>query len=266
MTLFSRLTEGFFKGKNYTAGVRSIEPGDPSLPKHVAIIMDGNGRWAQKSGLPRSAGHQAGLKRVRELTEECGRLGVKVLTLYAFSTENWKRPQQEVTFLMNLFYQTLQNETNELHKKGVKVHFIGLSAGLDPKLIRLINETEKRTANNSQVTLNLAINYGGRVEIINAIRQLVKEVEEKRLKIEDITEDCFTNYLFTSGQPDPDLIIRTSGEQRISNFLLWQGAYAELFFTNTLWPDFGPLEFREALLEYKKRSRRFGGVKEGGAK
>lgn len=262
MNLFSRLSAGFW-GKKLTT-VQTLQPGDPSLPQHVAIIMDGNGRWAQRKGLLRTAGHQAGLKRVREITEECGNLGIKFLTLYAFSTENWQRSAQEVNFLMTLFYQTLKKETNELHAKGVRIRFIGVPNRLDAKLLALMQESTEKTVDNDRITLNLAINYGGRLEIVKAVRELLKDAGEQGLTPEDVTLDLFSNYLFTAGQPDPDLIIRTSGEQRISNFLLWQGAYAELIFTNTLWPDFDSLELRKALLEYKKRSRRFGGAEERG--
>ncbi|NLW56729.1 MAG: isoprenyl transferase [Firmicutes bacterium] len=234
------------------------------MPQHVAIIMDGNGRWAQSKGLPRTAGHQAGLKRVSQITEECAHLGIKYLTLYAFSTENWQRPAEEVNFLMDLFYQTLKNETDLLCTKGVKIKFIGLPNRLDPKLLALMEECAAKTKDNDRITLNLAINYGGRLEIIKAVRELLQEAAERTLRPEEVTPELFAGYLFTAGQPDPDLIIRTSGEQRISNFLLWQSAYAELFFTKTLWPDFDRLEFHQVLLEYKRRSRRFGGLEEGG--
>ncbi len=265
MRLFPQIKNLFAKN-NYSLRDSTLQPGDPDLPKHIAIIMDGNGRWAQRQGLPRTAGHQAGLKKVHEITEECGRLGIKVLTLFAFSTENWKRPTQEVSFLMNLFYQTLENETIDLHKKGVKLRFIGFPEKLDYQLLSLMKRSEEETSGNSGITLNLAINYGGRAEIIRAIREMVKEVKEKGLEPEDISGSLFEEYLFTSGQPDPDLNIRTSGEQRISNFLLWQGAYAELYFSETLWPDFSPPELNKAIIEYKNRSRRFGGIKQGGGK
>jgi undecaprenyl diphosphate synthase len=258
--------KNYFKKKSHFLRDDTLQPGDPDLPKHIAIIMDGNGRWAQRQSLPRTAGHQAGLKKVREITEECGRLGIKVLTLFAFSTENWKRPAQEVSFLMNLFYQTLKNETEELDKKGVKLRFIGFPERLTPKLLSLMKKAEEETVNNSGITLNLAINYGGRAEIISAIREMIREAEQKGLNPEVVTGSLLEDYLLTSGQPDPDLIIRTSGEQRISNFLLWQGAYAELYFTETLWPDFGPPELNKAIIEYQNRSRRFGGIKQGGGK
>ncbi|NLY91022.1 MAG: isoprenyl transferase [Firmicutes bacterium] len=228
--------------------------------------MDGNGRWARKRDLPRTFGHEAGLKKVREITEECGRLGIPYLTLFAFSTENWKRPAQEVSYLMNLFYQSLQQVTAELHSQRVRIRFLGMIDGLPAKLRTMVKEVEAQTAANRGLNLNLAINYGGRSELVQAVRQLVKEAQEQSFAPEEITEERLAGYLFTAGQPDPDLLIRTSGEQRISNFLLWQTAYTEFYFTDTLWPDFGPAEFREALLAYKKRSRRFGGIKEGRVK
>jgi len=262
LNLFSRLSAGLWKKKPTAAGF--LKPGDPGLPQHVAIIMDGNGRWAQKKGLPRTAGHQAGLKRVRQITEECAHLGIKYLTLYAFSTENWQRPAEEVNFLMDLFYQTLKSEIEQPYSKGVKIQFIGFPDRLDPKLLELMKECAAKTKGNDRITLNLAINYGGRMEIVNAVRKLLQEAAGHGLRPEAVTPELFGEYLFTAGQPDPDMIIRTSGEQRISNFLLWQGAYAELFFTKTLWPDFDRAEFHQLLREYKRRSRRFGGLEEGG--
>ncbi|NLM37796.1 MAG: isoprenyl transferase [Firmicutes bacterium] len=225
--------------------------------------MDGNGRWARKRNFPRTAGHEAGLQTARVITQECARLGIKYLTLYAFSTENWKRPKQEVSFLMNLFYQSLQQVTSELHDEDVRIRFIGNTDQLPPKLTALLKQVEAQTAQNQRLTLNLAINYGGRSEIVGAVRKMVQKALEERLEPETITEEQFARFLLTTGQPDPDLLIRTSGEQRISNFMLWQTAYTELYFTSTLWPDFSPAEFRAALAAYKTRSRRFGGIKEG---
>lgn len=266
MNLYSLLPKGLRQRVKPATPEQSIQPGDPDLPRHVAIIMDGNGRWARRRDLPRTAGHEAGLRKVREITEECGRLGIPYLTLFAFSTENWKRPAEEVSYLMNLFYQSLQQVTAELHSQEVRIRFLGLPDGLPAKLRSMIDEVEKQTAANRRLNLNLAINYGGRSELVQAVRRLVKEAREQDLKPEEITEERLAGYLFTAGQPDPDLLIRTSGEQRISNFLLWQLAYTEFYFTDTLWPDFGPAAFREALLAYKKRSRRFGGIKEGRVK
>jgi undecaprenyl diphosphate synthase len=266
LKIYSLLPKGFAKRAKLTPRVQTIQPGDPGLPRHVAIIMDGNGRWARKRNLPRTSGHEAGLKRVREITEECGRLGISYLTLFAFSTENWKRPASEVSFLMNLFHESLQQVTEELHGQEVRIRFLGLHDGLSPALRKVIKQVEARTAVNQRLNLNLAINYGGRSEIVQAVRQLVSAAQENGVDVEKITEERLAGYLFTAGQPDPDLLIRTSGEQRISNFLLWQMAYTELYFTATLWPDFGPAEFREALLSYQKRSRRFGGIMEGRVK
>ena len=260
MKLSSLSPKGLFHRVRLKRAVQTIQPGDPGLPRHVAIIMDGNGRWARKRNLPRTAGHEAGLQAARAITQECVRLGIKYLTLYAFSTENWKRPKQEVSFLMNLFYQSLQQVATELHNEDVRIRFIGNKDQLPAKLTALITEVEARTAQNKKLTLNLAINYGGRSEIIRAVRELVKKAQKEGLAPETITEEQFARFLFTTDQPDPDLLIRTSGEQRISNFMLWQTAYTELYFTPTLWPDFGPAEFRAALAAYKKRSRRFGGI------
>lgn len=261
---FSGLLGSLFK-KNPLAGEEKIikDPAapDPSrIPRHVAIIMDGNGRWAKSRGLPRTAGHQAGLQRVREVVAESGRLGVEILTLYVFSTENWKRPPEEVSFLMNLFREALQEEVEEMHAKGVRVRFIGERDILDPDLIFLINNFEEKTAANKGLTVNLAINYGGRAEIISAVKNLLTEVEQGKINPAAIDENIFAKYLFTAGQPDPDLIIRTSGEERLSNFLLWQAAYSELIFISTPWPDFGVKEFHKAIIEYQKRNRRFGGL------
>lgn len=266
MKLYSLLPKGFLRRVKRSKDPQTIQPADPGLPRHVAIIMDGNGRWARSRNLSRTSGHEAGLKKVREITEECGRLGIPYLTLFAFSTENWKRPAQEVSYLMNLFYDTLRQVTAELHEQGVRIRFLGLTDGLPAKLRTIIKEVEMQTAANRKLSLNIAVNYGGRSEIIHAVRQLVREAQAQPFDPKVITEERFASYLFTAGQPDPDLLIRTSGEQRISNFLLWQTAYTEMYFTATLWPDFGPAEFREALLAYKRRSRRFGGLKEGRAK
>ena len=228
------------------------------LPRHIAIIMDGNGRWAEQRGLPRTAGHQAGVKRAREIIEECGRLGVKIVTLYVFSTENWRRPPEEVSFLMGLLENSLLNEVEVMHRRGAKVRFLGLREGLSPQLLAKMKAAEEKTAGNTRMLVNLAINYGGRAELVEAMRRAVAEHGEA-LKA-GFDESLLEKYLFTAGQPDPDLVIRTSGEQRISNFLLWQIAYAELYFTPVLWPDFDRTELAKAIAEYQRRRRRFGGV------
>lgn len=232
--------------------------GSRQLPRHIAIIMDGNGRWAKQRGLPRTAGHKEGVKRLREVIEECGRLGVKVLTLYVFSTENWRRPPEEVSFLMRLLENSLMDEVAKMHRRGAKVHFIGTKEGLSPRLLALMREAEKKTAGNKGLLVNLAINYGGRAELLHALQRAVEENGD--FVKTGFNGSLLEKYLFTAGQPDPDLVIRTSGEQRISNFLLWQIAYAELYFTSVLWPDFNYTELMKAIAEYQRRKRRFGGI------
>jgi undecaprenyl diphosphate synthase len=266
LTLYSLSPKGIWHRVKRANQVQVLKPGDPALPKHIALIMDGNGRWARKRDLPRTYGHEAGLKKVREIAEECGRLGIPYLTLYAFSTENWRRPKAEVTFLMNLFYESLKDVTTTLRDQEVRIKFLGIPHGLPSKLLTLVKEVQAETAANRRLTLNLAINYGGRNEILHATKELIKAAIREEIDPESLTENKFASYLFTAGQPDPDLLIRTSGEQRISNFLLWQTAYAELYFTDTLWPDFGPAQLRAALVDYMKRSRRFGGIRKGGEK
>lgn len=231
------------------------------IPQHIAIIMDGNGRWATKRGLPRPAGHRAGMERVRDIVDVCCEYNIKYLTLYAFSTENWKRPKEEVGFLMSLFEDALKSETEKLNKMGVKLHFIGLRENLSSSLLNLIEQVEKDTAKNENLTLNLAINYGGRSEITDAFKRLLLDVESGKVQADSIDESCVADYLFTAGQPDPDLLIKPGGEFRISNFLLWQLAYTEFYFTDKLWPDFGTDEFMQALYFFSKRERRFGGIK-----
>jgi undecaprenyl diphosphate synthase len=231
------------------------------IPRHVAIIMDGNGRWAKERGLPRTAGHRAGLERIRDAISICLELGIGHLTLYAFSTENWKRPRREVDFLMQLFDEALHNEIDGLHERGVRVKFIGLRTGLSPMLLQLMTASEAKTAVNQKLTLNFAINYGGRPEIVNACKEIVHAVRQGRLQPEEITETVFSGYLFTAGQPDPDLLIKPGKELRISNFLIWQMAYTELYFSDLYWPDFGKEAFMEALFHFNRRERRFGGIK-----
>ncbi len=222
---------------------------------HVAIIMDGNGRWAQARGLPRIEGHRQGLKRVEELLNYAPGKGVKYLTLYAFSTENWRRPQAEREFLFSMFERYLRDKWKDLAERGVRLRVIGSRNGLPGSLVELIEETENRLASGNRLFLQIAFNYGGRDEIVNAVKRLY----EKGL-CEGVDEKTFSEYLYTAGIPDPDLMIRTSGEKRISNFLLWQLAYTELYFTDVLWPDFDQAEFEKALADYSKRRRRFGGI------
>lgn len=229
-------------------------------PDHVAIIMDGNGRWAQKKGRPRLFGHHAGARRVREIVEACPELGVKYLTIFAFSTENWKRTQTEVAGLMNLFRRYLEREAKSLFENGVCVRFIGDRVRLDDKLVSLMDELELLTADNDRVHLTVALNYGGRDEVTRAAKRLAFEIEQGRLTHHDVDAETLAGFLDTHVLPDPDLVIRTSGEARISNFLLWQSAYAEYEFVDTLWPDFTAAEFAKVLARYSCRERRFGAV------
>jgi undecaprenyl diphosphate synthase len=233
----------------------------PGGPRHVAIIMDGNGRWATQRGRPRLFGHHAGAKRVREVVEACPEVGVEYLTIFAFSTENWKRTQVEVAGLMSLFRRYISKETRSLSEFGVRVRFIGDRVRLDDKLIRLMNELEEATAHNTRVHLTIALNYGGRDEVARATKRLAQDVASGKLDPEEIDEETLPRYLDTYVLPDPDLVIRTSGEARISNFLLWQSAYAEYEFIDTLWPDFTRMEFASLCASYGGRDRRFGGVK-----
>ena len=230
------------------------------MPKHIAIIMDGNGRWAQRRGLPRTFGHKAGAETLRAILTEAADLGVTHLTAYAFSTENWRRPLDEVAFLMELFASYLDSEIEYLTKKNVRVLFLGNRDRLNQELRRRMIDSEQRTAANNGITLNLAIDYGGRAEIVEATRKIACSVKAGELSPEAIDEELFSRNLFTQGQPDPDLLIRPGGDMRISNFLLWQLAYAELWVVDVLWPDFTPLHFRQAIFEYQKRDRRFGGL------
>lgn len=229
-------------------------------PRHVAIIMDGNGRWATQRGRPRLFGHHAGAKRVREIVEACPELGVKYLTIFAFSTENWKRTQAEVAGLMSLFRRYITKEAQALNLEGVRVRFIGDRVRLDRKLIALMDELETLTIANTRVNLTIAINYGGRDEVARATKRLAEDVAQGRLSPADVDEETLPKYLDTHVLPDPDLVIRTSGEARISNFLLWQSAYAEYEFIDTLWPDFTAAEFGRLVARYGQRERRFGAV------
>ncbi len=227
-------------------------------PRHVAIIMDGNGRWAKARGLPRIAGHQRGAESVRRTVEAAGELGIDFLTLYAFSSENWKRPPAEVGDLMGLLRLYLRRELARLHQNDVRIRFIGDRDRLAKDIVDLIEEAEDTTRGNGGLTLVIALNYGAHAEILRATRALAEEVRAGRLASEDIDEDVFARQLHTTGVPDPDLVIRTSGEQRLSNFLLWQAAYAELVFMDTLWPDFTKDSLREAIHEFHRRERRYG--------
>lgn len=229
-----------------------------NLPAHIAIIMDGNGRWAAARGLPRFAGHQRGAESVREVVEGCNRLGVRYLTLYAFSSENWKRPETEINDLMGLLRVYVKRELADLHKNDVRLRFIGDHVELPNDIQDLINGAEERTRNNKGLNLVIALNYGARNEIVAACRQLAAEVKAGHVETEAVTEKVFASHLSTDGIPDPDLLIRTSGEQRLSNFLLWQAAYSELSFVDTLWPDFKQEHLVQAITDYQKRERRYG--------
>jgi undecaprenyl diphosphate synthase len=233
----------------------------PHGPRHVAIIMDGNGRWAQLRCRPRIFGHHAGARRVREIVEACPDLGVKYLTIFAFSTENWKRTQAEVAGLMHLFRAYIRREARDLYERGVRVRFIGDRIRLDDKLVTLMDDLELLTAGNDRVHLTIALNYGGRDEVTRAAKRLAYEIEMGRLTHRDVDAEMLARFLDTHVLPDPDLVIRTSGEARISNFLLWQSAYAEYEFVDTLWPDFTEAEFQRIVDGYGTRERRFGAVK-----
>lgn len=234
---------------------------DTGAPRHIAIIMDGNGRWAQARGRPRLFGHHAGAKRVREVVEACEDLGVQYLTIFAFSTENWKRTQTEVAGLMSLFRRYITKEARALNEKNVRVRFIGDRVRLDAKLVDLMDQLETLTGENDGVQLTIAINYGGRDEVARATKRLAEDVAAGTLKPEDVDEETLPRYLDTRVLPDPDLVIRTSGEARISNFLLWQSAYSEYEFIDTLWPDFTAAELARLCEGFGNRDRRFGAVK-----
>ena len=228
------------------------------IPTHVAIVMDGNGRWAQRKNRPRSFGHQAGLKTLRRIARHCGKIGIKELTVFAFSSENWNRPEKEVSRLMDLFMRALDREARELHENGVRIRFIGDLSAFAPELHQKIRDAMSLTSGNDRMTLNVAANYGGRWDIVNAARQAARACAEDRISAGEIDEDYFSGLLALGDGSDPDLFIRTGGEMRISNFLLWQSAYTEFFFTPVLWPDFGPEVLDEAIASFQARERRYG--------
>ena len=232
----------------------SLAPTVSRIPYHLAIIMDGNGRWAKARGLPRLAGHRAGTENLRHTLKACVRHGIKILTIYAFSTENWGRPAEEVRGLMTILEQVIERELKELHEQGVCIHHVGRTEGISPRLLKKIEKAVELTRNNDTIILNVAFNYGGRQEIIDAVKRIIQE----GIPPDQVDDALLSQYLYTSGQPDPDLIIRTSGEMRVSNFLIWQGAYAELYVTPTYWPDFDETELQKALDHYAARERRFG--------
>jgi undecaprenyl diphosphate synthase len=224
------------------------------VPVHVGIIMDGNGRWAQRQGLPRSAGHRAGVENLRRVLQSCVRFGIKILTIYAFSTENWSRPRAEVNILLNLLARALREEVPELHKNGVRWNHIGRLERITERSRQGVLDAIELTKDNDQLVLNVAFNYGGRAEVVDATKRII----QAGIPAAEITEELFEQYLYTAGQPDPDMIIRTAGELRVSNFLLWQGAYAEYYAAPVYWPDFDEEELYKALLVYNRRERRYG--------
>ncbi|MDI6618267.1 MAG: isoprenyl transferase [Clostridiales bacterium] len=234
-----------------------------NIPAHIAIIMDGNGRWAKKRNLPRAMGHKAGVETIREIVKACSKIGVKVLTLYAFSTENWKRPPDEIKTLMSLLVQYLRNEVDELNRNNVVIRTIGDISKLPLICQQELDKAIETTGKNNGLILNLALNYGGRADIINAVKKIAALIADGKLNARDIDERTFPKYLYTGNLPDPDLIIRPSGEYRISNFLLWQCAYSELWFSESdiYWPDFNKKYLYKAILDYQKRDRRFGAIK-----
>ena len=233
---------------------------DIQLPEHIGIIMDGNGRWAKKRGLPRSAGHTAGAQTFRKIARYCSDIGIKYLTVYAFSTENWRRPSDEVDALMRLFKDYLQEAIRDFKDDSIVLRFIGDRSAFSPELLSLMNENEEESRERDGMVLNIAMNYGGRAELVTAISDMANEVKDGSLDPAAITEELVSQHLYTKGQPDPDLIIRPSGENRTSNFLLWQSAYAEYVIMDVMWPDFTQDDLNQALIEFAKRNRRFGGV------
>ncbi len=231
------------------------------IPSHIAIIMDGNGRWAKKRALPRTLGHKAGVEAIREIVKECNKIGIKYLTFYAFSTENWKRPEDEVNGLMKLLVQYLKGEFEELDRNNVVINYIGNIKKLPELCQEELIKAKNLTKNNTGLTLNLALNYGGRDEILFSVKNLLKAYDEGEFTLEELNEEMISNNLYTKGIPDPELMIRTSGEKRLSNFLIWQLAYTEFYFTDVLWPDFNKDDLYLALKTFEIRDRRFGGLK-----
>ena len=230
------------------------------VPEHVAIIMDGNGRWATRKGLPRSYGHKKGVNVLKEILKVSKNLGCKILTVYAFSTENWTRPTKEVDFLINLFSEVLRNEIDEIHAESTKIKFIGDLSPFPETLRKIISSSESLTRSNNKFLLNVCVNYGGRQEIVKAAKELALKSSSGEIKPSEVNEELFNSELLTRGIKDPELLIRTSGEKRISNFLLWQLAYSEIYISEVLWPDFNEFEFLKAIIDYQSRNRRFGGI------
>lgn len=236
--------------------IQKIKIDNQNIPRHIGVIMDGNGRWAKKRGMPRNVGHRSGAQTLKKITIFCDEIGVKALTVYAFSTENWKRPQSEIDHLMSLLKEYLSNAEQELGGRNVVIKIIGDLAPFSEEMRALIMKTERLTENNSGLTLNIALNYGGRGEIVNAVKEIIKS----GTAFDKVDEDLIEKHLYTKDNPPVDLIIRPSGEMRLSNFMLWQSAYAELWFSNVLWPDFTKSHMTQAIIDYQKRNRRYGGI------
>jgi len=245
-----------YEGKNNL--YREIDK--QKVPEHVAIIMDGNGRWATKKGLPRSYGHKRGVSVLKEILKVSKKLGCKILTVYAFSTENWTRPTKEVDFLINLFSEVLKNEIEEINRESSKIKFIGDLTPFPKTLKKIISSSESLTKNNNKFLLNVCVNYGGRQEIVKVAKEIALKSSSGEIKPSDVDEEFFNSELLTQGVKDPELLIRTSGEKRISNFLLWQLAYSEIYISDVFWPDFNEFEFLKAIIDYQSRNRRFGGI------
>jgi len=245
----------FFKKR-----IKKSEIDMSNLPVHIGVIMDGNGRWAKMRGLPRSAGHQAGADTLKKIVTECNNMGIKYITVYAFSTENWKRPKEEVDFLMNLLLNYLRDAERTLAGENVVIRAIGSRSELSQEIQEQIIKTENFTKNNTGIIMNIAVNYGGREELVTAAKEICSKVSRGEIKIDDIDQTMISDNIYTKNQPDPDFIIRTSNEQRLSNFMIWQASYSEFYFTKTLWPDFSVDDLRRAIIEFQNRNRRYGGV------
>ncbi len=233
------------------------------LPEHIAIIMDGNGRWAKKRGLKRTEGHKVGAKVFEEICEYCAEIGIKHVTFYAFSTENWKRSKLEVTAIMNLFrgyLDRMQERVLENEEAGYRIRFLGAREGMPKDIVSRMDDVEKRSADKTRININIAVNYGSRDEIVHGVKDIVRDIQAGKISIDDIDEELISSHLYTAGQPDPDLIIRPSGEYRLSNYLMWQAAYSEIYIDDVLWPDYTSADLDKAIEEYSKRNRRFGGV------
>lgn len=257
--MLDKLTRWMQKSED-DSSLHEYELDASNIPKHVAIIMDGNGRWAKRRALPRVAGHRAGMKTVKEITKTADEIGVEVLTLYAFSTENWKRPADEVEYLMRLPQEYLASELEELIERNVQVRMVGYEEDLPDYTLKAVIDAREKTRQNTGLILNFALNYGSRAEMITAVKQIAQKVRDGQIDPEQIGEEMFSSHLTTNGLPDPDLLIRTSGELRLSNFMLWQLAYSELWFSDVYWPDFSRNHFYEAIKAYQQRNRRYGAL------